>query len=231
MTGQEIYNLGLKHLGEPYILGSLVPKDLPNYKGPWDCAEFASFIVYQITGRLYGCSNNIGNPRNADAYTGFWGRDAIKLGKKISIEEAIKTPGAFLLRMAGEGLVGHIVCSNGMGGTVEAHSHKDGVIKSGTTGRRWDFGILIPWVKYEVGTGGVYVGPSVPIYRFTIPAMKGPEIVKIQQALSKAGFHIDTDGVFGQETFNAVKGFQYKNGLVADGEVGPKTFSALGISL
>ena len=39
------------------------------------------------------------------------------------------------------------------------------------------------------------------------------------------------DGVFGKETYNAVVWFQEKNGLKADGAVGPSTAAALGITL
>src|SRR5438874_10761443 len=35
------------HIGEPYVLGSLAPKNNPTWKGPWDCAEFASWLVFQ----------------------------------------------------------------------------------------------------------------------------------------------------------------------------------------
>ena len=39
------------------------------------------------------------------------------------------------------------------------------------------------------------------------------------------------DGVFGKETYNAVVWFQEKNGLKADGAVGPSAAAALGITL
>ena len=39
------------------------------------------------------------------------------------------------------------------------------------------------------------------------------------------------DGVFGQDTYNAVVRFQRKNGLTADGVVGSATAAAMGLSL
>lgn len=66
MTGTELLTLGNEHVGEPYILGAQVPKDDAGWKGPWDCAEFASWIVFQVSGKLYGCNNNMGNPARAD---------------------------------------------------------------------------------------------------------------------------------------------------------------------
>ncbi len=61
---------------------------------------------------------------------------------------------------------------------------------------------------------------------------RGDDVKKIQQALKKWGYYKGSvDGVFGSGTLSAVKAFQRKNGLVADGIVGPKTAAALGISL
>ena len=226
MTGINIIELALPHIGEEYILGSLVPKNDENYKGAWDCAEFCSWLVYQGSGMLYGCVKNSGNPATADAYTGYYKRDADTIGKTIPVDLAAKTPGAFILRYSGSGVTGHIVASDGSGGTVEAHSHKDGVIKSVVTGRRWDIGILIPWIDYDLSKPDIpVVAPAGIIYRWTTPLMKGKKIMQIQAALK-----IGTDGIFGSKTFYAVKQFQNKSGLVPDGEVGNKTLVALGLS-
>lgn len=71
MNGTEILNLAKAHVGENYILGSAVPKNNAAWKDPWDCAEFISWIVFQLSGKLYGCNNNLGNPKTSDAYTGY----------------------------------------------------------------------------------------------------------------------------------------------------------------
>ena len=73
-TGQDFLKKGAPHIGEKYVLGALAPKGNCSWKGPWDCAEFISWCVYQVTGKLYGCNNNHGNPDKADAYTGYWQR-------------------------------------------------------------------------------------------------------------------------------------------------------------
>lgn len=61
------------------------------------------------------------------------------------------------------------------------------------------------------------------------PDMKGEDVHSVQQALKKAGFDIDVDGILGPQTAEAVKTFQERNDLTADGIVGPATLSALGL--
>lgn len=60
---------------------------------------------------------------------------------------------------------------------------------------------------------------------------KGETVKLIQQKLKRWGYYKGTvDGVFGAATKAAVKYFQSKNGLKADGVVGAKTLAALGIT-
>jgi putative chitinase len=56
----------------------------------------------------------------------------------------------------------------------------------------------------------------------------GEDVVRIQKALKEKGFlKGDADGDFGDKTDAAVKAFQSKNGLEADGVVGPGTWKVL----
>ncbi len=60
---------------------------------------------------------------------------------------------------------------------------------------------------------------------------RGSEVRLIQQKLKNWGYYSGSvDGIFGQKTLEAVKYFQRKNGLKADGIVGKATLAALGIS-
>ena len=59
----------------------------------------------------------------------------------------------------------------------------------------------------------------------------GSTVSEIQTRLKNWGYYSGkVDGIFGSGTEAAVKKFQAKNGLPADGIVGPATLSALGIS-
>ena len=59
----------------------------------------------------------------------------------------------------------------------------------------------------------------------------GDEVTQIQKKLKQWGYYNgDIDGIFGSRTEAAVKSFQRKNGLTADGIAGPQTLAAMGIS-
>lgn len=229
-TGKEIVKLALEHVGEEYVLGILVPKDNAAWDGPWDCAEFVSWCVYQTAKVLYGCDHDQGNPATADAYTGFWGRDARTIGRQISVAEAARLAGAAVLRLGPK--MGHIVISDGQGGTVEAASTNTGVICHTLSNRRWDMGILIPGITYEENNGHPAPTPPGVIYRLTSPFMQGGKIAEIQEKLQLKGFGLmSQDGIYGPKTLAAVLDFQRANGLVPDGEVGGQTAKALGVTL
>lgn len=60
---------------------------------------------------------------------------------------------------------------------------------------------------------------------------RGDEVRQIQTKLKNWGYYSGSvDGVYGSKTLDAVKKFQRKNGLTADGIAGTKTLQALGIS-
>jgi hypothetical protein len=232
VTGEKVLQVASQHLGEKYVFGAFVPKDNPNWKGPWDCAEFASWSVFQATGILYGCEKDNGNPATADAFTGYWERDSRDLGHIISLDDAARTPGAAVLRFPQVSAAGHIVLSDGLGGTVEAHSPADGVVKLKLAERRWDTAILIPGVTYSAGSPIPLAPPPTTIYRLTQPIMTGNTVKEIQDALLAKGFDPGIpDGKFGPHTNAAVVAFQLSQGMLPDGEVGPGTATKLGILL
>jgi len=67
-------------------------------------------------------------------------------------------------------------------------------------------------------------------FKLEVPYLIGSDVTAIQQALMKAGFTLDADGIFGPLTDAVVRQFQQQRGLTADGIVGPATRSALDAS-
>jgi chitosanase len=61
------------------------------------------------------------------------------------------------------------------------------------------------------------------------PPLKGSDVRRLQEALSKVGYPVKTSGVFGALTDKAVRRFQEKNWLKVDGIVGPATRSILSL--
>lgn len=60
---------------------------------------------------------------------------------------------------------------------------------------------------------------------------RGEEVKQIQTKLKNWGYYTGTvDGIFGEQTRQAVVSFQKKNGLTADGIAGPQTLKAMGIT-
>ncbi|HEY6414900.1 MAG TPA: peptidoglycan-binding domain-containing protein [Acidimicrobiales bacterium] len=57
----------------------------------------------------------------------------------------------------------------------------------------------------------------------------GPDVVIVQEGLADEGLPVTADGVYGQETVDAVMAFQEQEQLTVDGAVGSETGEALGI--
>lgn len=229
-TGNALVRLALAHRGESYALGTLVPKDNPRWTGPWDCAEFCSWLVFQLTGELFGCRPRRAAPSCSDAYTGFWIDDARAAGAIVAIGAAAGTRGAFLVRQAGA-RVGHIAVSQGDGTTIEAHSAARGVTVDRVAGRRWDCGVLVPGLAVRTPAAPPPVPAPSIVLRVKRPAMKGALVKSVQRGLALAGFHPGpVDGIYGSQTAAAVRALQTQRGLAVDGEVGPLTARALGVA-
>lgn len=218
--GSDVIKFAKQLVGRPYILGAIVPADNVNYSGAFDCAEFAKYCNFQTFGVLYGCdSDSLAHAHIADGYTGYFQRDAKALGRIISVPEAIQIPGAMLLREPAPGAIGHIVFSQGNGKTVEANCTKYGCIESVTHNRRFDIGILLPGIQYNMSYHPVSSSAPAIVYRYKTPNMTDPYIGEIQAALGFTGDDIDNE--FGPKTLKAVIAFQTAHGLVIDGEIMP----------
>jgi len=65
------------------------------------------------------------------------------------------------------------------------------------------------------------------VLKLSQPRMEGSDVERLQAALKKAGIAVGVDGEFGPGTDKAVKEFQAKKTLTADGIVGPRTLTAM----
>jgi murein L,D-transpeptidase YcbB/YkuD len=231
-TGQQMLDLAVTRLNQKYDF-VLVPKNNANWQGPWDCAEFMSWLVWQVGGYLYGCTNNKGNPATAEAYTGAWQDAAAALGRRIPWQDAAGIAGAVLLRNPpAKGLMGHIVVSDGQGGTVEAMGKKWGVVRGKVSGRAWDTGILLPGFNYGAVVAVGNLKEPKFLYAVGRPGMVKAKAMIIQRALRDAGFDPGPiDGDYGDNTAVAVAAYQTAKGLVSDGQVGKQTAKSLKIDL
>jgi hypothetical protein len=146
-TGADLLKEAEKRLGDEYELGADVPLEQgDDYHGETDCAEMATEVVQEVTGRIYGALN----PRsdNPDPWTGAWYADMMAGNViQVTVGRAIRTPGALLLRRSKGG--GHIAFSDGKGGTVEAMGEQWGVVRGKANGRGFQWGILVPGICYE----------------------------------------------------------------------------------
>ena len=88
--------------------------------------------------------------------------------------------------------------------------------------------ILIIFIYSYIGINLIYFNDVETISYW---GSTGDEVIQIQTRLKNWGYYNGKiDGVYGTGTFNAVKYFQRKNGLTADGVAGTKTLAALGLS-
>lgn len=218
IPASRLVDLARLHIGERYVLGARVPLDLATATGPWDCAELASWLVYQTSNLVWGCVQHNVLPSRAEPYTGGWAKEIQRAPSvRCSVDAAIWTPGAFLLRRPREGVGGHIALSTGDGRTIEAHSTKLGVIAGTATGRRWDDGVLVPGYDYQ------RQDPLITeVLRLGGPPMTVELVREVQGVVG-----VSQDGVYGPKTAAALVQWQAAHGLVADGEVGPATWAAM----
>lgn len=233
MLGTDILKKARSHLGETYIFGANVPLDNADWTGPWDCAEYVSWLVYQTYGLVFGCGTQ--NLDDAEPYTGHWAAEAVNRGIVIPVEQASRTPGAFLIRKprSNPTRIGHVGVAAGDGTIFEAAGANLGVRIGPIEGRRWDLGMLLPGVNYTSSSQVDQPGPmsSTLILRRQTPPIFDERVVDVQEALKANGIDPGrADGLFGPSTERAVSSFQLAKGLIVDGEVGPSTGRALGLT-
>ena len=234
----ELIDVGSSRVGQKYILGAQVPLNNANWSGPWDCAEFASWCVFQAYGFIFG-ANSKTDVTKAEPWSGFWAAEASKSGRVIPWQDALKIEGAVLIRKPAPGKIGHVAFSMGDGErTLEARGAAFGVgIFGGAGARAWSFGCLLPNVDYDLALDAI---PGPPPAGKTFPEgylwwkkppFKSAVVFAAQRALKGKGIDPGPiDGEFGENTHKAVAAFQLQNGVEVDGVIGPTSAKKLGLA-
>ena len=76
-------------------------------------------------------------------------------------------------------------------------------------------------------SGGWAGGAAEVVLKLRQPNLQGLAVRRLQRALADAGIAVPVTGVFDAETDRAVRAYQQREGLKADGIVGPATWAAL----
>jgi hypothetical protein len=114
---------------------------------------------------------------------------------------------------------------------ADANAREDAAIAEDT--RRWEaefnarYGIEENenenwWADYQEKNGPISSPPPELKY-----GSEGKEVIAIQQFLMSQGYEIEEYGIIGSETERAIKDYQARNNIGADGIVGPKTWNAI----
>lgn len=212
--------------GGRYVWGAKGPRN-------FDCSGF-TFEVGRLNGSglVHGAQNQ---------------RDQLRRARLlVSVDHAMRTPGALLWRIDERPSNDHVAISLGNGSAIEAHSTARGIGVFSALGRRWTHGGLYPGIHY----GGPPPAPAAPPAQppmpptdwATLAAMvqmckagsilrQGDENVCVkflQTGINRvSGRGLTVDGRFGPATHQAVVDLQRWLGLTVDGIVGPQTWRVL----
>lgn len=206
---------------------------------------FGFDCICLIKGVLWGWNGNINNVNGGAVYESNGVPDVTEYGmlqlctnisedfNKIEIGEYLWTEGHCGIYI-GEGLA--VECTTRWDNCVQITAVANIAMQSGYNERVWKKHGLIPYVEY-INSG--QTNPVVPgenektIMVELLQLSKGklrknPQIYTVQRLLKQMGYYdMDIDGAFGEGTEKAVKTFQTKQNIEADGIVGMNTWNKL----
>lgn len=106
------------------------------------------------------------------------------------------------------------------GGTRSRQEIADKMLQYNKAGGR----VLAGLTRRRQAERALFVATSQPTLR---KGDRGEGVRRLQDLLTKAGYTVTVDGVFGAKTLEAVEAYQAERGLTVDGVVGKATWSAL----
>jgi len=152
-TARELVKVLLPCVGQKYVFGAAVPKENMNWIGPWDCAEFVAWGIYQVSGQLIGCRVDTApnGVRYHNSYTGYFAEDLPSYAEEITADEAANQIGTIALRRPASKRVGHIAVCRGANRSIEAYDTQHGVISTDFIGtnRGWTSFWRLRGLAYE----------------------------------------------------------------------------------
>ena len=91
--------------------------------------------------------------------------------------------------------------------------------------------LIIIFTMIVLAIGLIIVNKNSTVEALSKYGSQGEEVKQIQTKLKRWGYYTgNVDGIYGSKTVSAVKSFQRKNGLTADGIAGKNTLAAMGIT-
>ncbi len=146
------------------------------------------------------------------------------LSNSGALTHGIELPrGAAVFKKSG-GRRTHIGLYTGSGMCIEAHSTRQGVIRSSIGD--WDEWGSLAAADYTDAPTDIITLPHRTLRR----GCRGDDVRELQALLAALGFDLGkagADGIFGSMTHQAVLAYQRTHSLQADGIVGPQTWAAL----
>lgn len=186
----------------------------------WDCSGLTSERAAKLGLKYYHGSNSSWN--KDCAYKG-----EMKMGMKLPAGAWVYTGTA-----SSKPHIGVVVDDDWV---VEAQGTNAGVVKTRVTASKWKYwglgkGMTFDFIPGQTAQQNPVEEPPVNPVKTHATLRKGSrglEVKEMQMLLSKDGFSLAIDGIFGNETLRTVKAFQKKHNLVVDGIAGPKTWGEL----
>ncbi|MCR5566211.1 MAG: peptidoglycan-binding protein [Clostridiales bacterium] len=186
-----------------------------------DCSGLFAWWIEQLGDKIAHGSNSI-----YDRYCR--NKGTMKKGKKSSGADLL--PGTAVFTTGSDGRHGHIGLYAGAGKVIEAKGAQFGVTESKVTDERWKAWGELKMVEYDGAEEPPWDEDKDMDYPTIRRGSKGKYVTLLQVKLKDLGYDLGkwgADGDFGAQTEKALKEYQRKNGLAADGIYGPRTWEKL----